>query len=175
MVSTQSNPGRPIRRPKSKMRIKRTKRRIGRRIGTTPSGSKSSLDNLEAVPSTVQLDRKSAEHEPATFKKRSLSEERPPSRVKIEQRSSSMQLESAFTRKSLNLNACAFQKQQIAAPQRKWFFAWPIRGLVAPSRNANEDEGFDRYVNFQFRKTIYIFVCLLFFKHFQILQFSWSR
>lgn len=149
-MSTHSNPGRPYRRPKSKVRVKRTKRRIGRRIGTMPSDSKSSLDNLEATQPIIQLDSNPADliHDPV-LKKRSLSEERPPTRIKVAgQRSASLQLDTAQTLKSslsASLNPVTLQKQPPAVPQRKsWFFAWPIRGLVVPNRVANEDEGFDR-------------------------------
>lgn len=159
MVSTHTNLSRSFRRPKSKIRMKRTKRRvIGRRIGTATSDSKSSLDNLEVVPpppSTHQHRhdvRNPVEQDP-TLKKRSQSEERPPSRIKVGQRSSSLQLDSVTQtlRSSLSSSAnpvASLQpKPSAAVPIKKksWFFAWPIRGLVVPNRVVNEDEGFDSF------------------------------
>jgi len=139
--------------------MKRTKRRvIGRRIGTATSDSKSSLDNLEVVPpppSTHQHRhdvRNPVEQDP-TLKKRSQSEERPPSRIKVGQRSSSLQLDSvtqtlrSSVSSSVNPVASLQPQPSAAVPIKKksWFFAWPIRGLVVPSRVVNEDEGFDSF------------------------------
>lgn len=146
MVSTQANVHQSPRRPKNKLRTKRTKRRIGRRIGTTPSDSKSSLENADPQPVSPLGEKKPEDVvlEPR-MKKRSLSEERQPSRVKIGQRSSSLQLDST-TQPSLRLSPVgAARRQQPALPKRKaWFFSWPVR-LVVPNRTTIEDEGFDSF------------------------------
>lgn len=154
MVSTHSNANRPFRRPKNKMRIKRIKRRISRRMATTTSDSKSSLENKEPtdLPS-VQPGRKPADlaHEPS-LKKRSQSEERPSSRMQIGQRSCSLQLGSSAQVLQSPLPASlgpAIEKQpavvNASSKRKSWFFAWPIRGLVVPHRIVNEDEGFDSF------------------------------
>ncbi len=148
MVSTQANVHQSPRRPKNKLRTKRTKRRIGRRIGTTPSDSKSSLENAEPQPPSPLSEKKEEDvvAEPK-LKKRSLSEERQPSRVKIGQRSASLQLDSTHvSQPSLRITPSgAVRRQQPALPKRKaWFFSWPVR-LVVPNRATIEDEGFDSF------------------------------
>lgn len=148
MVSTQTTAHQSPRRPKNKLRTKRTKRRVGRRIGTTPSDSKSSLENAEPQLQSPLCDPKpdDAILEPK-MKKRSLSEERQPSRVKIGQRSSSLQLDSTHvSQPSLRIAPSGVtRRQQSALPKRKaWFFSWPVR-LVVPNRVTIEDEGFDSF------------------------------
>lgn len=149
MVSTQANVHLTPRRPKSKLRTKRTKRRIGRRIiGTTPSDSKSSLENAEPQTPPPTNDDKSEDIvlEPK-LKKRSLSEERQPSRVKIGQRSSSLQLDSAHVSQPclrIAPSTGARRQQQVPPKRKAWFFSWPVR-LVVPNRATIEDEGFDSF------------------------------
>lgn len=148
MVSTQANTQPPLRRPKSKLRTKRTKRRLGRRIGTTPSDSKSSLENSEPqLPSPIS-DQKPDESvcEPK-IKKRSFSEERQTSRVKLGQRSSSLQLDSTqVLQPSLRIPQLgrARNQQSILSKRKAWFFSWPVR-LAVPNRGTIEDEGFDSF------------------------------
>ena len=97
MVSTHLNGKRSLRKPKNRIRMKRTKRRIGRRISTTASGdSKSSVENLvENLESLVDLKRDDAVVKETQVKKRSLSEERPPTRMKSSQRSASLHISDA--------------------------------------------------------------------------------
>lgn len=147
MVSTQTNTNQSPGRPKTKLRAKRTKRRIGRRMGTAPSDSKSSLENTEPQPPSSRSEHKSDDVvlEPK-MKKRSLSEERQPSRVKMGQRSSSLQLDSSHvSQPSLRVAPSGLaRRQQQAHPKRKaWFFPWPAR--FVPSRVTIEDEGFDSF------------------------------
>ena len=94
MVSTHLNGMRSLRKPKNRIRMKRTKRRIGRRISTTASGdSKSSVENLvENLESLVDLKRDDVVVKETLVKKRSSSEERPPSRIKVTQRSVSLHI-----------------------------------------------------------------------------------
>ena len=154
MVSTHGHPCRSVRRTKSKVRMKRTKRKIARRIGTTTlSDSKSSLDNLENLPPPPdRIITEDLQAEP-TIKKRSLSEERPSSRIQMGQRSASVQLENAQSHQSKLLTSVASkilpkQQQKDVAnslPLKKaWFFSWPVR-LVVPKRIHIEDEGFDSF------------------------------
>lgn len=149
MVSTQANTHQTPRRPKSKIRTKRTKRRIGRRIGATSSDSKSSLENAETLIASPLQDNASDDVvvEPVV-KKRSLSEERKPCRVKIGQRSSSLQLDATHVSQPstrLGTSSAAGRRQQQSLPKRKaWFFSWPVR-LVVPNRTTIEDEGFDSF------------------------------
>jgi hypothetical protein len=148
MVSTQASTHLSPRRPKSKLRTKRTKRRIGRRIGTTPSDSKSSLENAETQSPSTPSDQKPEDTilEPK-IKKRSFSEERQTSRVKIGQRSSSLQLDSTHVlQPSLRISqlGVARNQQPILSKRKAWFFSWPVR-LVVPNRVTIEDEGFDSF------------------------------
>lgn len=149
MVSTQTNIHQSPRRPKNKMRTKRTKRRVSRRtIGTTPSDSKSSLENNEPQTPPPMNDNKPEDVVLETkIKKRSLSEERQPSRVKIGQRSASLQLESTHvSQPSLRIASSVVSRrhQQIPPKKKAWFFSWPVR-LVVPNRTTIEDEGFDSF------------------------------
>jgi len=94
MVSTHLNGKRSLRKPKNRIRMKRTKRRIGRRISTTASGdSKSSAENL--VENLESSKRDDVVVKETQVKKRSSSEERPPSRMKISQRSVSLHISDA--------------------------------------------------------------------------------
>jgi len=152
MVSTHGNPCRSVRRNKGKVRMKRTKRKLARRtqLGTaTLSDSKSSLDNLENPQPPP--DRNDLQEEP-TIKKRSLSEERPSSRIQIGQRSASVQLDSvqnhqtSSTCKVLPKPSQADVENSVTL-KKTWFFpSWPVlSGLVVPKRAHNEDEGFDSF------------------------------
>lgn len=148
MVSTQANTHLSPRRPKSKLRTKRTKRRVGRRIGTTPSDSKSSLENVETQSPSPPSDQKPDDIiiEPK-IKKRSFSEERQTSRVKIGQRSSSLQLDSTHVlQQPLRVSqlGVARNQQPVVSKRKAWFFSWPVR-LVVPNRVTIEDEGFDSF------------------------------
>ena len=148
MVSTQASTHLSTRRPKSKFRTKRTKRRVGRRIGTTPSDSKSSLENAETQFQSTPSDQKPDDImlEPK-IKKRSFSEERQTSRVKIGQRSSSLQLDSAhISQPSLRIPQLGLASNQppIISKRKAWFFSWPVR-LVVPNRVTIDDEGFDSF------------------------------
>ena len=150
MVSTHVNCSRPMRRPKNRIRIKRTKRRISRRISMAATDSKSSLENLEqtstapslaegsGISSGVASGNLETGDPPVQVKKRSNSEERPPSRVKVTQRSASLQLDPSIQ--------APIPAAGSAPAKRKssWFFAWPVR-LVVPKRTPNEDEGFDSF------------------------------
>lgn len=153
MVSTHGNPCRSVRRNKSKVRMKRTKRKLARRtLGTaTLSDSKSSLDNLENPQPPP--DRKDLQEEPSTIKKRSLSEERPSSRIQVGQRSASVQLDSVQNHQPPSTCKVLPKPSQPEVEnsvtlKKTWFFpSWPVLSgrLVVPKRTHNEDEGFDSF------------------------------
>lgn len=142
MVSTQANTHLSPRRPKNKLRTKRTKRKLGRR--TTPSDSKSSLENTEVQPPLPTSDVKPDDIalEPK-IKKRSFSEERQTSRVKLGQRSSSLQLDSTQVLQP-RLPQLARNQQSILSKRKAWFLSWPVR-LAVPNRGTIDDEGFDSF------------------------------
>lgn len=131
------------------MRIKRAKRKISRRIiGNVPSDSKSSLDNVEP-PS--QNSAEAADLKVAGLKRRSLSEERKSPRMKIPQRSSSLQLESNHSLMPHLASKAPVTPKNVQAPistakRNSWqtFFAWSSR-FVGSKRTLNEDEGFDSF------------------------------
>jgi len=72
MVSTHLSGNRSLRRPKNRIRVKRTKRRIGRRISTTGSDSKSSVENLEQMVNLKVEDKLDV---PAAKKRREMNKE----------------------------------------------------------------------------------------------------
>ena len=146
MVSTQANTHQTPRRPKNKIRTKRTKRRVGRRMAATAasSDSKSSLENAEGPIGASLTVSDDVVIEPVV-KKRSVSEERKPCRVKIGQRSSSLQLDAVTQPARRQQQQQQQQQQPTLIPKKKnWFFSWPVR-LVVPNRTTIEDEGFDSF------------------------------